>query len=87
MNNINLNDLLIKLKEHNLDEVAIVKKVYEYANNLHSVQRRQSGEPYISYSLNLAYILGKMHADRDAICSGLLHDTLDYTNIIKKYCT
>ncbi len=30
-----LNDLLTKLKEYNPEEVEIVKKAYEYANNLH----------------------------------------------------
>ena len=75
MNNITLNDLLIKLEEYNKEEVEIIKKAYEYADNLHSGQKRQSGEPYISHPLNVAYILAEMHADRDTICAGLLHDT------------
>ena len=62
----------------------IVKKAYEYADNLHSGQKRQSGEPYISHPLNVAYILAEMHADKDTICAGLLHDTLEDTNIIKE---
>ena len=75
MNNITLNDLLIKLEEYNKEEVEIIKKAYEYADNLHSGQKRQSGEPYISHPLNVAYILAEMHADRDTICAGLLYDT------------
>lgn len=84
MNNITLNDLLVKLEEYNKEEVEIVKKAYEYADNLHSGQKRQSGEPYISHPLNVAYILAEMHADRDTICAGLLHDTLEDTNITKE---
>ncbi len=84
MNNITLNDLLIKLEEYNKEEVEIVKKAYLYAGNLHSGQKRQSGEPYISHPLNVAYILAEMHADRDTICAGLLHDTLEDTNITKE---
>ncbi len=84
MNNITLNDLLIKLEEYNKEEVEIVKKAYLYADNLHSGQKRQSGEPYISHPLNVAYILAEMHADRDTICAGLLHDTLEDTNITKE---
>ena len=84
MNNITLNDLLIKLEEYNKEEVEIIKKAYEYADNLHSGQKRQSGEPYISHPLNVAYILAEMHADRDTICAGLLHDTLEDTNITKE---
>ncbi len=84
MNNITLNDLLVKLEEYNKEEVEIVKKAYEYADNLHSGQKRQSGEPYISHPLNVAYIIAEMHADRDTICAGLLHDTLEDTNITKE---
>lgn len=84
MNNITLNDLLIKLEEYNKEEVEVVKKAYEYADNLHNGQLRQSGEPYISHPLNVAYILAEMHADRDTVCAGLLHDTLEDTNITKE---
>ena len=46
---------------------------------------RQSGEKYISHPLNVAYILAEMQADADTICAGLLHDTLEDTNITKEY--
>ena len=84
MNNITLQDLLNKLNEYNPNEIEIVKKAYEYAANLHSGQTRQSGEPYICHPLNVAYILAEMHADRDTICAGLLHDTLEDTNTTKE---
>ena len=84
MNNIELHDLLDKLKEYNFSEIEIVKRAYEYADTLHKGQMRQSGEPYISHPLNVAYILAEMHADRDTICAGLLHDTLEDTNITKE---
>ena len=84
MNNIMLQDLLNKLEEYNPEEVEIVKKAYEYADTLHKGQMRQSGEPYISHPLNVAYILADMHADKDTVCAGLLHDTLEDTNITKE---
>ena len=84
MNNIFLQNLLEKLSEYNLDEIEIVRKAYDYAANLHLGQMRQSGEPYISHPLNVAYILAEMHADRDTICAGLLHDTLEDTSITKE---
>jgi len=79
-NSITLQDLLNKLREYNPEEVEIVKRAYEYADTLHKGQMRQSGEPYISHPLNVAYILAEMHADRDTICARLLHDTLEDTN-------
>ena len=84
MNDITINDLVRLLLEYNPEEVEIVTKAYEYAERLHDGQVRQSGEAYISHPLNVAYILAEMHADRDTICAGLLHDTLEDTNITKE---
>ncbi len=81
---LEINDLLKVIEEYNPEEVEIVKKAYEYAELLHSGQTRQSGEPYIIHPLNVAYILAEMHADRDTVCAGLLHDTLEDTNIKKE---
>ena len=82
--NITIEDLLNHVKTYNSEEVEIVKKAYDYADNLHKGQMRESGEAYISHPLNVAYILADMHADRDTICAGLLHDTLEDTNITKE---
>lgn len=84
MINLKLEDLLNKLRTYNPDEVSVVKRAYDYAKTLHDGQFRQSGEPYISHPLNVAYILAEMHADKETICAGLLHDTLEDTNITKK---
>ena len=84
MNSITLDDLMEKIESYNPSEVESIKKAYYYAENLHQGQIRQSGEPYISHPLNVAYILAEMHADKDTICAGLLHDTLEDTNITKE---
>ena len=84
MKNIVLDDLIKILKEYNPEEIEIVKRAYDYACDLHHGQYRQSGEPYISHPLNVAYILSELHADRDTICAGLLHDTLEDTKITKE---
>ena len=84
MNNLTLQDLVDKLKKYIPEEIEIVKRAYNYADNLHLGQVRQSGEPYIIHPLNVACLLVDMHADRDTICAGLLHDTLEDTNITKE---
>ena len=84
MNNITFEDLTNKVKIYNLEEINNIKKAYEYADNLHKGQYRQSGEPYIIHPLNVAYILAELNADKDTICAGLLHDTLEDTNIKKE---
>ena len=84
---MNVNDFLEKLKEYSYNEIEFIKKAYEYADNLHNGQVRQSGEPYITHPLNVAYILAEMHADADTICAGLLHDTLEDTEVTKEAIT
>lgn len=84
MNNLTLEILINKIESYNPNEVEIIKKAYEYAKYLHDGQKRQSGEDYIIHPLNVAYILAELHADRDTICAGLLHDTLEDTNVTKE---
>lgn len=87
MNNIRLEDLIKKVYVYNPDAVPMVKKAYEYADILHQGQVRQSGEPYITHPLNVAYILAELHADQDTLCAGLLHDTLEDTKATKEEIT
>ena len=84
MESITLEKLLDEVRKYNPTEVEIIKKAYEYAKTLHEGQYRQSGEPYIIHPLNVAYILAEMHADRDTVCAGLLHDTIEDTKITKE---
>lgn len=84
MNTLTIDDLLDVIRNYNPNEVEIIRRAYDYADVLHEGQKRQSGEPYIIHPLNVAYILANMHADRDTICAGLLHDTLEDTNITKE---
>lgn len=84
MNELTLDDLLDNVKKYDEEGVNEVAKAYHYAEELHKDQYRQSGEPYISHPLNVAYILSEMHADTDTICAGLLHDTLEDTNTTKE---
>ncbi len=83
MNN-SFEDLKKIIMDYNPTEIEIITKAYEYAKQLHDGQFRQSGEPYISHPVNVAYILAEMHADRNTICAGLLHDTIEDTNITKE---
>ena len=67
-----------------LDNSELIKKAYECANSNHKEQNRVSGEKYINHPLNVAYILAEMNADYETICAGLLHDTLEDTEITKE---
>ena len=82
--NKTFNDLIDIIKTYNEEEIPNVTKAYNYAKQLHNGQFRESGEEYITHPVNVAYILAEMHADGDTICSGLLHDTLEDTNVTKE---
>lgn len=84
MNEINLKNLFDKLSNYDTKSVELIEKAYNYAKELHDGQMRQSGEPYIIHPLNVAYILADLNADKDTICAGLLHDTLEDTHIKKE---
>ena len=84
MSNITYEDLIKKVGLYDLSAVSGIKKAYQYASILHEGQFRQSGDPYITHPLNVAYILAEMHADKDTICTGLLHDVLEDTNTTEK---
>ena len=81
---MNIDVLLELVKMYNRDEVEMIRKAYEYADQMHSGQTRQSGEPYIIHPLNVAYIVAEMHADRNTVCAALLHDTLEDTHATKE---
>ena len=84
MENVTFEDVISLVKKYNSDEVEIVTKAYEVAKMLHEGQKRESGEDYITHPVNVAYILALMHADRDTLCAGLLHDTLEDTPATKE---
>jgi len=84
MNDISIDKLLNVIKSYNIGEINVIKKAYNYAKDLHIGQIRQSGEPYITHPLNVAYILAEMHADKDTICAALLHDVLEDTKATKE---
>lgn len=84
MNEITIKKLIELVESYNEDAVESVKRAYILADFLHKGQKRNSGEPYIIHPLNVAYTLAKMHADCDTICGGLLHDTLEDTDITKE---
>lgn len=83
MNELRIDDLLEKVRNY-CNDVSMIEKAYNCALELHDGQFRQSGEPYIIHPLNVAYILASMNADTDTICAGLLHDTLEDTDITKE---
>lgn len=72
------------VREYNPEEVEMVAKAYKFAAKSHLNQKRESGEPYITHPLAVAWILANMHADRDTVCAGLLHDVIEDCGVTKE---
>ncbi len=58
-----------------------LKEVYKFSEIAHRGQIRRSGEPYISHPLGVASILAGLRMDYATIATGLLHDTVEDSNI------
>ncbi|MHA6289627.1 RelA/SpoT family protein [Maricaulis sp. CAU 1757] len=56
-----------------------VRRAYDFAEEAHRPQRRQSGEPYFAHVAEVAMILADLRMDVATVCTGLLHDTVEDT--------
>ena len=73
-----LDKLTFYLKANERKKVHDALKLSEYA---HSNQLRKSGDPFIIHPLEVAKILTSIKLDGDSITAGLLHDTVEDTNL------
>jgi guanosine-3',5'-bis(diphosphate) 3'-pyrophosphohydrolase len=75
-------DLMKRMQESRPhDDLAIVKKAYDYSLKHHDGQTRASGEPYLVHPLEVALVLAEMKMDPVAVASGLLHDSVEDTSV------
>ena len=54
------------------DDLALVKKAYDFSLKYHEGQTRASGEPYLVHPLEVALVLAEMKMDPVAVAAGLL---------------
>ena len=73
-----LNKLTFYLKPAEKEKV---KSALKLSENVHSNQLRKSGDPFIIHPLEVAKILTSIKLDGDSIAAGLLHDTVEDTNL------
>ena len=62
-------------------DVDLVKKAIYYARKYHGSQLRQSGEPYYTHPLEVAYMVSDYLFNTDAIVVSILHDTIEDTDL------
>ncbi|PON66317.1 RelA/SpoT family [Trema orientale] len=63
-------------------ELDLVHNALKLAFEAHDGQKRRSGEPFIIHPVEVARILGELELDWESIAAGLLHDTVEDTNVV-----
>ena len=71
-------------KYHPSDDISLIEKGYEVARKAHEGQKRKSGEPYIIHPLYVALILADLELDKETITAGLLHDVVEFQELVGK---
>uniref|UniRef100_K4A705 Putative GTP diphosphokinase RSH1, chloroplastic n=1 Tax=Setaria italica TaxID=4555 RepID=K4A705_SETIT len=64
------------------EELNFVHDALKLAYEAHSGQKRRSGEPFIIHPVEVARILGEHELDWESIAAGLLHDTVEDTDVV-----
>lgn len=66
------------------DSFRTLWRTYQYGAIAHGDQLRRSGEPYFSHCAAVGAILADWNLDIDTISAGLLHDTIEDTDVTKE---
>ena len=74
-----LDALFDSISSFSEEDLAVVRKAYEFSHNAHIDQKRQSGQPYIVHPLSVAKILADLGLDSQSIAAALLHDVVEDT--------
>ena len=79
---LNLAEFIIQIESFNANvNIPLIRKAYEFSDKAHAGQKRESGEPYITHCLEVAFILAEQHLDSTTIAAGLIHDVVEDTPV------
>ena len=77
-----INGLIDKVFAYNPEaNFDLWRRAYAFSKESHSRQKRVQGSPFIEHPLAVASILTDMHMDNTTIAAGLLHDTIEDTDV------
>lgn len=79
-NLINTIDTYIK----NPDSLKLIERAFLVGEKYHDNQFRKNGDPYFTHPIAVTQILADMHAGPETLAAGLLHDTLEDTDLPKE---
>jgi len=75
-------DILQKVILYNpTADLSLLKKAYAFAEKAHQGQTRISGDPFINHPVAVTRILAGLELDMETLVAGLLHDTVEDTEV------
>jgi GTP pyrophosphokinase len=74
-------DIIRAMKSHSAEDQKVIQEAYEFAEKAHGSELRKSGEPYIIHPHAIAVTLAELGMGRDTIVAGILHDTVEDTQV------
>ncbi len=78
---ISIIENLFEVNESNQEIVDLIWRAYQFGENAHKGQLRRSGKPYFIHCSAVAVKLSEWHMDINTIIAGLLHDTVEDTDV------
>lgn len=79
-----IDKLIDEIEEYNPNaDFELLNRCYEYGEKQHEDQMRESDEPYFVHCAETAETLIDLNMDIHTICSGLLHDTIEDTQVTR----
>ena len=77
-----IDDLVARVQGfYTQNEIKTLVDAFHFSEKAHEGQVRRSGEPYISHPLSVAAILADLRLDINTVVTGLLHDTVEDTDV------
>lgn len=80
---VSIEGLLAKIAYLKPEEIAQVKKAFQFSDASHLGQYRHSGEPYITHPVAVAELCATWRLDAPSIMAALLHDVIEDTGCTK----
>jgi guanosine-3',5'-bis(diphosphate) 3'-pyrophosphohydrolase len=74
---MNVRDITSLMNSPTAEDIALIEKAYNTAEEAHKSILRKSGEPYFNHVYETAKILAGLKMCPATICAGLLHDSIE----------
>ncbi|MDD5050787.1 MAG: HD domain-containing protein [Candidatus Pacebacteria bacterium] len=76
-----VNEILDLMDSPTKEDIELIVKAYNFAENAHRDQKRYTGEPYFGHLVETAKNLANIGMGSTTIAAGLLHDSIEDVNV------